>query len=387
MSHSIIPPSSAGIWGAPNGCTGWVVMAQSYPDVESEPAREGTAAHEIAEAMIRANARAKTDYPSRESIVGQTASNNVVFTDEMYDGAERFADDVLSVMTERGVFGGDHFGVEHRVEAARIHAMSYGTVDCFLFDQSRGELFVWDFKFGYGVVEVYENWQLINYVAGILDQLGINGAEDQHITVRMRIVQPRAYHRDGVVREWSAMASGLRGYFNQLHDGASRALGGSTAEFRSGEHCKHCTGRHACPAALKAGVGLYEVATQPTPVELSAEAAAVQYSIVQRARKQLEYLESGLQEQIKGLLTGGAQVPGYRLEPSRGRERWSRPIDEVIALGDLLGHDLRKVTAITPKQAVKLGVDESVIKEYSETPNTGVALVADNGNKAKQVFK
>jgi hypothetical protein len=55
-------------------------------------------------------------------------------------------------------------------------------------------------------------------------------------------------------------------------------------------------------------------------------------------------------------------------------------------MGDMLGKDLRKKEAITPKQAIKLGVDETVIKAYSTQPRTGVKIVPDNGNKAKQVF-
>ena len=64
-----------------------------------------------------------------------------------------------------------------------------------------------------------------------------------------------------------------------------------------------------------------------------------------------------------------------------------KPVDEVISLGDLFGHDLRKpAEPITPKQAIKLGVDAAVIKEYSITPKTGIRVVPDNDNKAKQVF-
>jgi hypothetical protein len=121
-------------------------------------------------------------------------------------------------------------------------------------------------------------------------------------------------------------------------------------------------------------------------VELSPEALGVQFAIIQRARKQLEYLESGYEEQIKGLMRSGASVPGFRVEESVGRERWAKPIEEVVALGDMLGHDLRKRDAITPNQARKLGIDDAVIMAYSEKPRTGTKVVADNGNKAKQVF-
>lgn len=386
MSHSMIPPSSAGIWGKPGGCTGWVIMAQTYPEpVENCAAKEGTASHEIAERMNQANAKARVGYPTKDEVVGSITSNGVVFTEEMYDAAEMFADDVAMVMRETSVFGGPHLGIERRIEAKRIHELSFGTADAFLYARNQGRIYIWDYKFGFEVVEAYENWQSINYLAGIIEELEINGHVEQHTTVHVRIVQPRAFHRDGPIREWVVKASDLRAHFNILQANAHKALG-PDAEYKTGSHCKHCPGRHACPAALKAGLGLYEVAAQTVPVELSAEALAVQYSIVQRARKQLEYLESGFEEQIKELIRKGANVQGYCVEERVGRERWAKPVAEVIALGDMLGHNLRKGGAITPNQARKLGIDDAVIMAYSEKPKTGLKIVLDNGNKAKQIF-
>jgi hypothetical protein len=57
-------------------------------------------------------------------------------------------------------------------------------------------------------------------------------------------------------------------------------------------------------------------------------------------------------------------------------------------LGALFGLDLAKpANAVSPKQAVALGVDEAVISAYCETPTAGVCIVPDNLNKAKQVFQ
>lgn len=386
MSHSIIAPSSAHIWGKPGGCTAYPMMAAAYPETEeSEESKEGTAAHEIAARMIEAHARAMTGCPSRNDIVGAPASNGVVYTDEMYDAAELYAADVGEVMRAAAVFGGPHLGIERKVYAPRVHELSYGTPDCFIFDQKNGMLYVWDFKFGYEIVEAYECWQLINYVAGILQELGIDGLTDQHLRVKLRVAQPRAFHRDGPIREWSVRASDLRAHINSLASNAAESLG-PNATARSGSHCKHCPARHACQAALTGGVRLYEAAAAPMPVELTPHALGVQFAIVQRARKQLEYLESGYEEQIKGLLRSGHSVPGYRAEEGYGRDKWKVPETEVIALGDMLGIKLRKDAVVTPKQAKALGIDESVITAYSERPRTGLKVVPDNGNKAKQVF-
>ena len=386
MSHSIIPPSSAGIWGKPDGCTGWVVMAQTYPETEeSIDSREGTASHEIGADIIT---DAKTNKRARHTAsdwIGITASNNVVFTEEMFDAAKMYADDVISEMRKRMIFSEPNLGIEAPVEAKRIHDLSFGTCDAYLYDEKKGRLIIWDYKYGYGVVEAFENWQAINYACGILEKLGIDGRADQYLTIEIRIVQPRAFHRDGPIRKWVVKACDIRAHMNILHDNAHVALG-PDAKYQSGDHCRNCRGRHACPAALKAATRMYEVVTQPTPVELSPEAMGVQLAIIKRAKKALEYLESGFEEQVSAVVRAGGQVPGWAVEQSYGRETWANPLEEVFAMGDMLGHDLRSTKAITPGQARKLGVDASVIMAYSTKPSTGIKIVPDNGNKAKQVF-
>jgi hypothetical protein len=388
MAHSILPPSSAGIWGKPEGCTGWVLMNQTYPETESSvEAMEGDASHEIGSELIK---DAQTNNVNRHTPgdwVGKTASNGVIFTENMFDCAKIYADNVIDVMRRTAVFAGNSFYVEQRVDIPAVHEINFGTPDSALYDKSRGDVYIWDYKFGFEVVEAFENWQMLDYLAGLLVEFDIDGHLDQHTTVYIRVIQPRAHHRDGIIREWKVNASDLRAYFNILKTNADISLG-PDATFKTGSHCKNCPGRHACPAALKAGLGMYEAVSKPIPLELTPEALGVQLAIVKRARKQLEYLESGFEEQLKSIIRGGVLVKGWSTEPSFGHEKWNKPVNEIIAMGDMLTFDLRKpVEAITPKQAKKLGIDDAVITAYSITPSTGLKIVSDNGNKAKQVFK
>lgn len=384
--HSIIPPSSAHIWGAPEGCTGWVLMSQQYPETEETPeSKEGTASHEIGSRLIINQSTGNISNYAKD-FVGETASNGVIYTEDMFEAATEYTDDVGDIMRTVAVFGGENFGNEHRVEAKRINDHSFGTIDQFIFNHKTGDLYLWDYKFGFEVVEVFENWQLINYASGILDQLGLDGLKLEHINVHFRIVQPRAHHRDGTIREWIIKAIDLRAYFNILEMNAAESLG-SNATIRSGSHCRHCSARHACPAALQAGIRMYEVAMQPVPVDLSPEALGVQLTIVKRALKQLDCLVSGFEEQAKSLIRSGSNINGWMVEQGVGREKWNKPVAEVIAMGNIFEKNLKKPDeAITPKQAVKLGIDAAVIKEYSITPNTGLKIVPDNGNKARSTF-
>ena len=385
-SHSIIAPSSAYIFGSPDGCTGWVMLSQMFPDIGENPeAADGEASHEIGGDLILQGSRGFTNIDP-DNYVGKPASNGVIYNEEMFENAEIYANDVIDVMRSTGIFGGEHFAIEQRLEIKKIHDLSFGTPDMWLFDKKTGRLYIWDYKFGFDLVEVFENWQLINYVAGILELLEINGITDQHITVHMRVAQPRAFHPKGMIREWVVKASDLRGHFNILSTNAHIALS-ADAVCRSGPHCKNCHPRYACQTGLQAGMGLYELAMIPTPSDLPMQALGTQLLIVRRAIKQLEYLDSGLSTLVDFSVRSGKNVPGWIVEQKMGNNTWNKPIEEVIAMGDLMGKDLRKPNnVITPTQALKLGIDDKVIKEYSKRPNAGIKVVPDNENKVKQHF-
>ncbi len=358
-------------------------MAQLYPETEESPeAAAGTASHWVASEVLESYHIVGMSQTC-QSFVGVTAPNGVIVTEQMVDGAELYVMDVLKICQERGLL--QALRVEQRIDMPDIHELSFGTPDCYIYDPTAHELFVWDYKFGFEVVEAYENWQSLDYAEGIVDKLRFKGVQDQTLKITIRIAQPRAHHREGPIREWKTDGGQLRGYTNILHANAHKALG-PNAMCNSGPHCKNCPGRHACEAALTAGTRLFEAASAPTPVELSTQALAVQLTLIKRARKHLQALESGYESQIEGKVRAGEIVPGWITEPTFGREKWDKPINEVITMGDMMGKDLRKVDLITPKQAIKLGVDETVIKAYSSKTRTGIRVVPDNENKAKQVF-
>lgn len=387
--HSIIPPSSAGIWGKPGGCSGWVIMSQQTPVLNetTQSTLEGETSHEVGAALIKTMAHRGSSSINKDDYINKKSSNGIIIDDAMFSGALMYADDVNEIMRKTGVFGGEYLGVEKRLTMPAIHDLSFGTIDSCIFDQRNGELYLWDYKFGFVMVEAFENWQLLNYLAGLIDLYNISGHADQHITVHFRIAQPRAYHYQGSIREWSANLAELRGYFNILKANAEKSLS-NDSELNTGSHCKFCDCRYNCPAASKAGFNLFEVTEKPVPQQLSIEQLSVQLALVKRALEQLSSLEIGYEEQITHMIKNGTLVPGWLLENGKGRETWRGSTNEVIILGDLLGHDLRKPdNVITPNQARKLGIDPAIIKEYSHIPNTGLKLIRDNGNRARQYFK
>lgn len=379
-AHSPLAPSSAYRW---EPCPGSVPLEARYPETEEdEAAAEGTASHHAgAEELL-----------GRSVTVGDKAPNGVLLTEEMIEGASMWTTDVFSVCIATGT-PLDHLQVEQRVAMPRIHDAAFGTPDTWLYAPQAGTLYVWDYKFGYGVVEHVENWQLIAYVCGILDLLGIDGRNDQELWVDMRVVQPRAYHRDGRVRSWRVKASDLRGYFNKLHAAAHEAMSAHPHTL-SGPHCLHCKAAAHCATNRRALWSALDFVGTSSPEELDAVSAAYELELMHRAAELIKSRLNAREADVAARLKRGEVVADWCLEPTYGRQTWKEGDEaQVIAVGDMCGVDLRKPeAAVTPSQAVKLaakkGVDASVIYEYAHTPRTGVKLARDTNllNRARAGF-
>lgn len=391
MAHSVIAPSSAGIWGKPNGCTGYPLMAQMYPETESgQDAKEGNASHEIAAWLVDRLARGFDGVGgSLEKFIedhGALSAEGVAFTQEMYDGARMYASACADLMRQTRVLGGERMGIEGPIKAPAIHEESWGTCDFWLFDRDSGVLYIYDYKFGRLLVEVFENWQLLNYFEGVATKLRAQGEDLSHVRVVFKIFQPRGFHPQGPVREWSVAADYVRAHVNILEHNAHKALG-PDAELRTGKHCRYCEANHACPAALEAGVGLYEAVAQPMPQEMNLTQTGFQLQLVQRAMEQLGFLETAYKAQIDGAARRGEPTPGWRLDSKLGREVWNVPAEQVIQTLKLIDIDVAKpLDAITPNQAREKGVSADIVEQFSERKPAGLNLVPDTDNKAKKVF-
>lgn len=379
-AHSPLAPSSAHRW---QPCPGSVPLEAAYPELEDSPeAAEGTAAH-------HAGSEELLGRPVR---VGARSPNGVVLTDDMVDGASLWVNDAMTVCLEHGL-PLEHLQVEQRVEMPRIHEQAYGTPDTWLYAEQAGTVYLWDFKYGHGTVEHVGNWQMICYMCGILDLLGIDGRNDQLLWCDMRIVQPRAHHRDGKVRSWRVRASDLRGYFNKLNAAAHEAMS-AHPHTMSGPHCLHCKAAAHCGTLKRATWSAADYLGAAVAEELDADSASYELQLLEHIQELVKARLRARGADVEARLKRGERVADWTLEDTFGRKVWrDGEAETVLMLGDMLGVDLRKAaTPITPLQSEKLlkknGVDMSVIDEYSHTPRTGVKLVRDTNllNRARAGF-
>lgn len=385
IAHAFLAPSSAFRWVR---CALSASLEAAYPETEASPSSlEGSAGHWAVERLLRGTPVA----------VDTQAPNGVAVTQEMLEAAELVQEDIVATL---GPDWAKLLVIEQPVQIPRIHPThNWGTPDYHAgtrMANGRICLHVWDFKFGHGVVEAFENWQMIDYAAGLLGQMDVN---DQETVVEIIVIQPRAFHREGPVRRWRVAASDLRPYFNILENQAGLALMPNPPAVPTPEGCANCTGRGHCEALMRAGGYAADKGGQYGALDLSPHALGLEARNLKRAQALLNARITGLDAQIEASIRRGVLVPFWTMESVPGRLEWKKPAAEIFALGDMLGIKLQKAPdPITPTQAKtatkvrarELGFDSGVwlplIDAYAERPPGAVKLVADDGSKARLTF-
>ena len=148
--HSNIGASSCYRWW---NCPGSVALCADIPQQEpSSYAKEGTAAHEMAERCIK-------DQVAPQTLIGQKATNGVKWTTEM----SKHVNFYLSVIAEDAAKAGvkvEDIKFETKFQLKEVDNDAYGTCDAH-FGQLFGKLYVYDLKYGAGqVVQAENNLQL-----------------------------------------------------------------------------------------------------------------------------------------------------------------------------------------------------------------------------------
>ncbi len=378
--HAPLAPSSAHIWGSAGGCPGSVQMQQLYPEAEDTPeAREGTAAHWYATEILQ----------GRDVAAGAIAPNGEPITAEMVDCAQGLLVDVRDTLAAHP---GAILRVEQRVYMPIVHEQNWGTPDVVLIDTAQRFIAVWDYKYGHRYVDPAGNLQLVDYAIGVLREV-VPCADWPNWRVSLNIAQPRNYHVSGPIREWRTDGGKLLDeYVPQLFEAAKAAMA-PDAPTRSNDHCRDCSAVHACETAQRAGALSLDVAGRVTPVDLPPHAVGLELRLIDDAMRRLKARKTGLEEMALGLIRGGTSVPFFTTEYTTGRENWTVPAAEVIALGEIMGvAGLQKEPeAITPNQAriafKKAGIDGTVIDAYADRPRGALRLARVDDNAAKLAFE
>ena len=344
-------------------------MEHPFPDEPHQVAKEGTAAHWVAETCLN------NPQFTPMAMIGQMHPNGILVDAEMAEHVDTYLEEVRSVV------GSDKLYVEKEHDMGWIYSGYGGTPDAWFYNTVTGVLYIWDIKYGWRIVDPVKSLQMSSYLGGIIPFLGnvpINRIE-------AIIVQPRAAHPEGRIRRWHTSVEELGPIWTELQ-AAIQEGSGNNPTCRTGPHCRDCRALATCPYAQDAAASAIEVSGRvmhaaPTPQELAAE-----ISILTVAKEAIALRLTALETMAVSVMESGGVVPGYAMERSYGKRRWKKP-EELRAVEIMTGASLFEEKPRTPAQAKKHGLDAATLELYAETPESGHKLVKrDLSKKAAEVF-
>lgn len=345
------------------------------PEEETEESREGDAAHWLLCQMLR-----KIPVPA-----DAVADNGVPIDDEMREAAALLVDWAFAVME---TWKGNDFLFENERHVSAhtlVHPDNDGTPDLVLINWTQRVVHIGDFKYGHGFVDVFGNWQLIDYAACVIESHEINDWRDWDF--QFTICQPRNYHKDGPLRGWRYSGVELAGRIEALYH-AARAAVDPDAPVKTGDHCKHCTAQWDCTVNQQRGGHLVDLVGAQGSASMDPAALGLEGRQLDQAIRYLTDRKKAIDVKIGELLDCGFRVPYHAVEFGKSREVWDKAKQEEAAgIVEMFGVPVAKGVALpTPRECIKKGVDAAVIKPYVTTnaPAKKIVQVADT--TAAKVF-
>jgi hypothetical protein len=363
--HAEYAPSSMYLTVA---CPGWKKQSANLPpEPETEAIREGDAGHWVAAFMAQ---------NSGVHSATTNAPNGVEVSEEMRDGAAVWVE-ALEDFPAR---------IETPVRIARIHpSKCWGTPDARQYNPELMILRVADYKFGYEYVDEFENWQLLAYAVGSLDEIFPNGEwlDIPQIVIHMTVVQPR-YYNGQPIRTWTIQTAGLKHYAERMRTAVAEAESANPRVI-SGPHCTHCPARVVCKVNQRTAMHAVDFAGRVDPMISDPGDIGRELALVQEFIKRLEARETGLAATAEALIRSGQRVPYYSLEQTEGRLAWTGGVQEIEMLAQMVGKSALKPPAlVTPTQAIQRKLlDTRVIAAYSDRPKGAFKLVRDTTTARK----
>ena len=263
---------------------------------------------------------------------------------EMYRAVSMYANVCLPYMVS-----GSTCGIERALKYENVSGWSLGGTPDFFSWGADNTLTVIDFKYGFGWVEVEENWQLMVYAILIWIKYGLpnNITPDK---VRFRIIQPRANHPDGPDRPWEFDGSLLPGYLTQIADQMQLAMQ-SGAPTLTGNHCRYCKTIIGCDTNAEAVSHAIDLAGTASQSEITGAELAHSLATTKRACELITHRLTAMETYALEHIRRGNRVPGYHSRQTYRPLSWD--IENPVQAGMEMGVDLAKVEEpITPTQAI-----------------------------------
>lgn len=162
--HALLSASSAHRW---LNCTPSARLEEQFPDTESEYAKEGTLAHEIAELKLRKHFIEPMG-PKTFATKMNKFKKEELYQEEMDEHTDTYLEYVQGVV--HSYASRPHIVIETTLDYSHIVPEGFGTGDCIIIGGDT--LHIIDFKYGKGVpVDAVDNPQMKLYALGALKSI------------------------------------------------------------------------------------------------------------------------------------------------------------------------------------------------------------------------
>lgn len=320
------------------------MLAKVPPRPSSVYAVRGTWAHEVIEHAIRSNIQDATEAVS---------SHDVHFATDFDRGDIAAIDTALDYIYEKRdeldlTYGDAVLCAETKIEFNFADGEADGHCDVFIYSRIGKLCYVIDYKHGAGVTKsVKGNRQVKQYGAGLAfgKNSPLAGLPDvMEWTFVMVIIQPRAFHIEGPIREDTLSAYDLRDYMIKLQDKIAECESDAAPLIAGEEQCYFCDARFNCPAYDKKALtvasetfsSVRDVSAPGLPDPRQFDAARLSYisTLLPMLKDWIKTFESYRDEQV----LAGVQVAGWKVvETQARREWWGDPMTQVKSLASLIG--------------------------------------------------
>jgi hypothetical protein len=350
-------------------CPGSLTAEAPFPDESSPYAELGTAAHELGEFCL------VNGHEDAFAFIGEEHNGHKV-DDNMARAVQVYIDHIrATALLEPSLC---RYEKRFSLDKLDPPMPMFGTADCIIYGKESGTLYVLDYKHGQGVaVEVEDNAQLKYYALGAILEIGDKAPVNKVITV---VIQPRAMHADGPVRQYSYSRDEIMDFGTELIDAAHESLKPNAPRL-AGDHCKFCKAAGTCSALRNDALavaqdefGAVKDLNDLTPVEVA--------DYLEKVPLIEEWIKS-LRRHANYILESGNALPGYKLVEKRPTRRW-RVEDEFVAWATEEGlddDDIYEKKLKSPSQIERIVGKKNLPTSLVMAVSTGTSMVADTDNR------
>lgn len=339
-------------------CNGSRLMPTvDLPQVVNSIRDEGVAAHWVA---VQVFTRQVQD---ASALIDKRAPNGVIVSSDMAFYVTRY---LIGIIRSVSSFN----EMEYEYSFGEADWLINGRAD--FVGASGTTLFVDDFKYGYSLVEVDDNWTLIANALGYCRSTGF--IPD---TITFTIHQPRVWHRDGVVRSVSMTYDELQACFDKL----AVAFLDMSDTLNTGLQCGRCHALIPCPAARRAGLNAIEATDTAYAEDMPNDAISVELENIERASKILADRGKALVDLARHRISIGKPIENYAIETQYGNRAWQDWVTSEMVSAMTGGKNVSKPGMITPAAAERLEINADLINTLTYRPIKGHKLVREKTDK------